>query len=259
MMENNNFSEEEFTEKLYEEAEEQIKEVYKKQLENRDDLLKEIAMIMLGYEIIDNFMNLSRKDRAIEYSKIKNIIKEKFNGEVKHTNDVVKSILKDSTQKKYSYYVNNNDNTQKKHDYHGNKTLSKEELSKIINKKIEGMTFSDRIWGKSKEIAEDVQKEIKDFIYGKVNVNQIKSQIIKKYNTNASNVERLVVDQIAKAHKEVVNIRFKEMGVKRIRYNARLCRTCEECMQYHDKVYPIDDAPEVNRHIRCACFWTIEE
>lgn len=259
MMENNNFSEEEFTEKLYEEAEEQIKEVYKKQLENRDDLLKEIAMIMLGYEIIDNFMNLSRKDRAIEYSKIKNIIKEKFNGEVKHTNDVVKSILKDSTQKKYSYYVNNNDNTQKKHDYHGNKTLSKEELSKIINKKIEGMTFSDRILGKSKEIAEDVQKEIKDFIYGKVNVNQIKSQIIKKYNTNASNVERLVVDQIAKAHKEVVNIRFKEMGVKRIRYNARLCRTCEECMQYHDKVYPIDDAPEVNRHIRCACFWTIEE
>lgn len=258
-MEKNNLSEEEFTEELYEEAEEQIKEVYKKQLENRDDLLKEIVMIMLSYEIIDNFMNLSRKDRAIEYSKIKNIIKEKFNGEVKHTNDVVKSILKDSTQKKYSYYANNNDNIPKKHDYHGNKTLSKEELSKIINKKIEGMTFSDRIWGNSKEIAEDVQKEIKDFIYGKVNVNQIKSHIIKKYNTNASNVERLVVDQIAKAHKEVVNIRFKEMGVKRIRYNARLCRTCEECMQYHDKVYPIDDAPEVNRHIRCACFWTIEE
>ena len=55
--------EEKFIESLYEEANEQLKEVYKEQKEAKDELLQEIAMIMLTYTIIDGLMSIRKEDR----------------------------------------------------------------------------------------------------------------------------------------------------------------------------------------------------
>ncbi|NEZ76201.1 phage head morphogenesis protein, partial [Clostridium botulinum] len=48
--------EEEFVESLYNEANEQLEEVYKEQKKNRDELLQEIALIMLTYTVLDGLM-----------------------------------------------------------------------------------------------------------------------------------------------------------------------------------------------------------
>lgn len=55
--------EEKFIESLYDEANEELKEVYKEQKQNRDELLREIALIMLTYTIIDGLMSLRSRDK----------------------------------------------------------------------------------------------------------------------------------------------------------------------------------------------------
>jgi len=58
--------EEEFIESLYDEAEERTKEVYKEQKKNRDNLLQELALIMLTYTVLDGLMSLKSKDKKKE-------------------------------------------------------------------------------------------------------------------------------------------------------------------------------------------------
>ncbi len=57
--------EEEFSQGLYDEANEQLKEVYKEQKQNKDELLREIALIMFTYTIIDGLMSLKSKINAM--------------------------------------------------------------------------------------------------------------------------------------------------------------------------------------------------
>lgn len=66
--------EEKFVEDLYEEANEQLKEVYKEQKEIRNELLQEIAMIMLTYTIIDGVMSISSPNKDSVYKKISKIV-----------------------------------------------------------------------------------------------------------------------------------------------------------------------------------------
>ena len=53
----------EFIESLYNEADKQIQEVYKEQKNNRDELLKQLATIMITYTVLNDLMKLSRTDK----------------------------------------------------------------------------------------------------------------------------------------------------------------------------------------------------
>ncbi|WP_462392157.1 hypothetical protein [Clostridium cadaveris] len=58
---------EKFVQGLYDDAEEELKEVYKQQGTNMRELLNEIAMILLTYNIVDNVLNLSNKEKNTLY------------------------------------------------------------------------------------------------------------------------------------------------------------------------------------------------
>ncbi len=65
MEENKHDEELEFIESIYDESEEKIKEIYKEQKKNRDNLLQELALIMLT--VLDGLMSLTSKDKKKEY------------------------------------------------------------------------------------------------------------------------------------------------------------------------------------------------
>ena len=237
--------EEKFIESLYEEANEDLKEVYRQQKESRDDILKEIAMIMLTYTIIDGIMSIKKKDKDKVYKKLSGLIitncKNIGNKEVEVLNNILESTIK-KTFNFYSY----------------NKGLK--DIKKIIESNFKGKHFSERVWNNEQEVAKHLYKQVNNFLNGKINVNQIKNDIEKTFNTSAYNSKRLVETEVSRVSGDAFDRFCVETGVKKVRYNTTLDnRLCDDCAQYHDKIYDFKNKIERPRHPMCRCFYTIED
>ena len=235
----------EFIESLYDEANDQIKEVYKEQKKNRDELLQKIAMIMLSYTVLDSLMSLSRGDKIREYSKLSKIIKESIKNESKLQESVIENILTDTVNKTFKFYSYN---------------ASLKDVRKIIEANFKGKHFSERVWENETEVAKHLHKQVDKFLNGKISVNQIKKDMEKTFNASAYNTKRLVTTEVARCSAEAFDRFCKETGVKKVRYNATLDnKLCNDCSQYHDKVFDFKDKIERPRHPCCRCFYTIED
>ena len=236
---------EKFIKSLYDEANEQLKEVYKEQKENRDELLKEIALIMLTYTIIDGLMSLKGGDKRKEYKRLSKLITSTTQSQKGTQTRVINNILNNTVKNTFNFYSYN---------------ASLKDVKKIIENNFKGKHFSKRVWYNEKKVAEHLHKQVKNFLDGKVNVNQIKKDIEKTYNTNAYNAKRLVETEVNRCSNEAFTRFCKETGVEKVRYNAILDkRLCSDCEEYHDNVYDLNKKIELPRHPLCRCFYTVEE
>lgn len=237
---------EKFLEDIYKSSEEDLKEVYKEQEENKENILKEIAMILLTYTIVDNVLSLNKKEKDSCYNKLSKLILSMFGAEIKNSTETINNILIDAAEKNFKYY--------------GLKD-NKRFIEKLVNEHYRGLKFSDRVWNNGNDVSKMLHKEIKDFLDGKINTNQIKSHIEKRFGVNKYNVKRLVDTEIARIESKVTENYFKEYGIKKVRYNACLCNTCDKCMSDHNKVFNVDDSnrPSLPRHPNCQCFYVQED
>lgn len=237
---------EKFLEDIYKSSEEGLKEVYKEQEENKENILKEIAMILLTYTIVDNVLSLNKKEKDSCYNKLSKLILSMFGAEIKNSTETINNILIDVAEKNLKYY--------------GLKD-NKRFIEKLVNEHYRGLKFSDRVWNNGNDVSKMLHKEIKDFLDGKINTNQIKSHIEKRFGVNKYNVKRLVDTEIARIESKVTENYFKEYGIKKVRYNACLCNTCDKCMSDHNKVFNVDDSnrPSLPRHPNCQCFYVQED
>lgn len=236
--------EEKFIQSLYDEANEQLKEIYKEQKKNRDELLQEIALIMLTYTVLDGLMSITSKDKRNEYGRLSNIILSYAKGQGKIQVKVINDILTNTVNKTFNFYSYN-------------KGLK--DVRKIIDANFKGKHFSTRVWKNEKEVARHLHKQVKEFLNGKINVNQIKRDIEKTFNTNAYNTKRLVETEVNRCEDEAFRRFCRETGVIKVKRNEILDRrTCSECASLDGKVYDLDDAPGVV-HPLCRGFNTIEE
>ncbi|MGJ0908863.1 minor capsid protein [Clostridium botulinum] len=237
--------EEKFIQDLYDEANEELKEVYKEQKENRDELLKEIALIMLTYTIIDGLMNLRSRDKSKEYKRLSKLITSTTQSQNGIQTRVINNILNNTVKNTFNFYSYN---------------ASLKDVRKIVESNFKGKHFSTRVWDNEQKVAEHLHKQAKQFLDGKINVNQIKKDIEKTFNTNAYNAKRLTETEVNRCSNSSFYRFCKETGVKKVRYNATLDkRLCSDCAQYHDEVFDIDKKMELPRHPLCRCFYTIEE
>lgn len=221
----------EFIESLYNEAEEQIKEVYEEQKKNRDELLKEIALIMLTYTILSELMSLPRAYKVKEYNRLSKLIKKAISGEAKLQTSVIENILTDTVNKTFKFYSYN---------------ANLKDVREIIEKNFKGKHFSTRVWENEEDVAKLLHKQINDFLDGKINVNQIKKEIEKTFNNGAYNTKRLVETEINRCEDEAFRKFCKETGVKRVKRNEVLdSKTCEECANLDGVIFDLDDAPGV--------------
>lgn len=237
----------EFIESLYDEAEEQIKEVYKEQKKNRDELLQEIAMIMLVYTVLDSLMSLSRVDKIKEYNKMSMLIKKAIKGEANLQESVIENILTNTVNKTFKFYSYN---------------ASLKDVRKIIEANFKGKHFSDRVWENEEEVAKRLHKLTHDFLDGKINVNQIKRDLEKIFNADAYNVKRLVETEVSRCSTQAFERFAKETGVKKVRRNEILDgKTCDECKSHDGEEWDFADPnrPSLPEHPLCRGFWDIVE
>lgn len=237
--------EEKFIESLYKLAEKQLQKIYKFKRVSRDAILQEIANVLLTYTIANDVMVMDRATIEKEYNKMSKLVNDIAKGEAASQEKIIEELLSTVVKETFSFY-------------NYNKGLK--DVKKIIESNFKGKHFSDRVWENEKEVANHLHRKVQDFLKGKVNVNQIRRDIEKTFNTSAYNSKRLVETEVSRCSSDAFDRYCKETGVKKVRYNATLDnRLCTDCAQYHDKVFDIKDKIEVPRHPCCRCFYTIEE
>lgn len=236
--------EELFIESLYKFAEEQLKKVYKLKKVNRDKILQEIANILLTYTIANDVMVMDKVSRDKEYKKLSELIIDISRGDAVSQEKIIEEILSKVVKETFSYY-------------HYNKGLK--DVKKIVDANFKGKHFSERVWSNEKNIANHLHRKVNDFLKGKVNVNQIRKDIEKTFNTSAYNSKRLVTTEVSRCQNEAFRKLCEETNVKKVKRNAILdSKTCDDCYPLNGRVYELKDMPQIS-HPMCRCFYEVYE
>lgn len=239
------------TEDIYKSAENRTKPFYKYQRENRDKLLLEIAKILLTRDIINEYLNINNKDKKNLRSKLNKIINEYSNSYDDEVKDI-ETILSDSSKNKYSNLIILLGVILKIKDI---SNMNNKVINKIVNNKVDGKHWSDRLWKNKKGIEESLKKEIKSFLNGKTSVNKIEKAIRDKYSTGASQTRRLVEYEVSRCQSEVNEYFFKTQGIIKVMYCADLdSRTCSDCSIYNGLTFYVNEPrPSLPQHCFCRC------
>lgn len=236
--------EELFIESLYKLAEKQLKIIYRHKRLNRDVLLQEVANILLTYTIANDVMVMDRATIDKEYKKMSKLVIDIAKGEASSQEKIIEELLSTVIKETFSFYSYN-------------KGLK--DLKKIIDSNFKGKNFSERVWDNEKEVAKQLNKNLQDFLKGKLNVNQIRKDIEKTFNTSAYNSKRLVETEVNRCEDEAFRRFCKETGVKKIKRNEILDnRICDECKAIDGKIFDLDKAPGVI-HPLCRGFNEVYE
>lgn len=236
--------EELFIESLYKLAEKKLKKIYRYKRLNRDMLLQEVANILLTYTIVNDVMVMDRATIDKEYKKMSKLIIDISKGEASSQEKIIEELLSTVVKETFSFYSYN-------------KGLK--DVKKIIDSNFKGKHFSKRVWGNEKEVANHLHKQVDNFLKGKVNVNQIRKDIEKTFNTSAYNSKRLVETEVSRCEDDAFRRFCKETGVKKVKRNEVLDnRICEECKAIDGKIFDVDKAPGII-HPLCRGFNEVYE
>lgn len=236
--------EELFIESLYKLAEKQLKKIYINKRLNRDMLLQEVANILLTYTISNDVMDMDRATIDKEYKKMSKLIIDISKGEAASQEKIIEELLSTVVKETFSFYSYN-------------KGLK--DVKKIINNNFKGKHFSERVWSNEKEVAKHLNKKAQDFLKGKINVNQIRKDIEKTFNTSAYNSKRLVETEVSRCEDDAFRRFCRETGVKKVKRNEVLdSRICEECKAIDGKIFDLDKAPGII-HPLCRGFNEVYE
>lgn len=239
-------------EKLAAEGDKEIASMLRNIKSNNNSLLIEVGRVLLNYNIVEERMDLTPGQIKAEFNKLGELIKYSAKEEIKTEKESIGDLLEYVTSSVWdnsNYLLSIGLSFQLK-------KISSKQMNRIVNKTIKGKNYSDRIWTNKNEIAKVLQKNIKDFLEGKISVNDIKKVITNINNTNAFNTTRLVRNEIGRVQADVNEVWAKEHNIEYQLFDATLDnRTSKICQSLDGKVYRIDDKnkpiPNVNTHICC--------
>lgn len=239
-------------EEIYKRADKELVKLLQVMKVDRETILKEIANIMLRYEVTDSTLNMDKKAVQLEFSKISatvsEIIKREYEDEKRN---IFKALITAGTDK----YLVNSYLLSMGLDFNL-KVVDNEKLKKIINTKIEGKNYSERIYdNKCNDVASRLRKDIYDYMNGKISVNDIMDQIKNDFNINGDATSRLFQTELSRVQEGANDIWQEDHNVKNVMYMATLdSLCCDDCAQYDGETYDVDNKPvDLPQHPNCRC------
>lgn len=223
---------------IYKKYSKQINEIAKIQRKSKQTILDEIAKIMLEYNVTDAIMDISISDKAELKKQMNNLINDVLKGEYESEKDVITSTLNNVAKDSYysSCFIYQLGMSYKL------KPVKQDVLDDIINKKIDGKTYSSRIWHNKNQVAKTIKKEVNDFLNGKTDVNSISKSIKNRFDVNYNISERLVRTEIAKVQCEANEVWANEHNIKKQLFCATLDgKTSKICQSLDGTIYDFDD------------------
>lgn len=238
-----NFTEEEqmeFIKSLYNYCNEELKKIYDLHKENKDELLKQLAFILLLYKINGSIMDLSFSEKADIKAKFEKLIVKFTNKQINLTKSIITAILLKVAKDTFKFY--------------GYKDYTKEDIEQLVNQKFKGKVFIKRIENNESEISDYINKKIQGFTNGDIDVNTINDDIEKAYKQNKTNVVTLAESEVNRVENLAFLIFAKSIGVTKVIRNEVLdSKTCSTCRSIDNKIYDINNAPNLI-HPRCRGF-----
>ena len=226
------------TDSSFNENEKGLNDILLMQKNNRDIINKEIGDILLKYNIKDSILNLSPQEYNKLYKELSDKINTMYNEEVKAETEQVKGILTTTGAEKY----NINDYVYSMGVNYNLTPVTAKALNTIINTKIDGELWSKRIWNNKNQVAKTLKLEVKDFLTGKTNVNDVNKVIKNRFNVNATNSSRLVRTEIARVQGEANEYWCKYHNIKQQLFMATLdSRTSQICQVKDGQAYDMND------------------
>ena len=226
------------TNEIYEKYSKQIDEVAKIQKKSKQTILDEIAMIILEYNVTNEAMDISIQDKAKLKKQMNELINDVFKGEHESEKDIITSTLNNIAKGSYysSCFIYELGVSYKL------KHVGQDVLNDIINKKIDGKTYSNRIWKNKNQVAKMLKKEVNDFLNGKTDINSISKNIKNRFDVNYNVSNRLVRTEIAKVQCEANAVWANEHNIRKQLFCATLDRkTSKICQSLDGKIYDFDD------------------
>ena len=223
---------------IYEKYSKQINEIAKIQRKSKQTILDEIARIILEYNVTNEVMDISIHDKAELKKQMNELINDTLKGEYKNEKDVITSTLNDVAKDSYysSCYIYGLGTS------YTLKPVKQDVLNNIINTKIDGKTYSSRIWHNKNQVAKTLKKEVNDFLNGKTDINTISKNIKYRFDVNYNISDRLVRTEIAKTQCEANEVWAKEHNIKKQLFCATLDkRTSKICQSLDGTIYDFDD------------------
>ena len=229
---------------IYDDLDSELEKIYQEQKNDKEELLKEVALLLLYYEVIENVLKIDKAESIVINQKISNKIITFINKESSNQIKITKGLINNTLDKLEGFY-----------------NYKLKDAKNIANKVIEGKTYSDRIWKNNKDISKYLRLQVNDFINGKINKEQMRRNIEKAFKTSKYNAERLVENTISDVRSDMFEEFCKYTGVERVTRNAVLDgATCAECKELDGETYSLDDPnrPKAKLHLKCRCFYTVE-
>lgn len=226
------------TNEIYEKYSKQINEIARTQKKSVFTILDEIARIILEYNVKDEVLDISIHEKAKLKKQMNKLINDVFKDEYKIEKDTITSNLINVAKDSYysSCYI---------YGLGISYTLipvKQNVLNKIINKKIDGKTYSNRIWNNKNKVAKMLKKEINDFLNGNTDINTISKNIKYRFDVNYNISDRLVRTEIAKVQCQANEVWAKEHNIKKQLFCATLDgKTSKICQSLDGTIYNFND------------------
>lgn len=233
-----------FIESLYTKSDEMIKELLKHQYKGKKQLEEEVMNLIFTYAVKNDMINMSRAEQKKAIRKLDKFIDEFYKVDAEKQIGLLYSLLEENTGKVFKFYEYNAD---------------KKEVKKIVKQVYKGRHFSENVWDNETQTAKYMKKQLYDFIQGKVNINQITTNITKLFNNSHYEAKRLAETEVARCQSAAFDKFGNEVGIKKAKYNATLCNTCDKCKADDGKPFDFKDKIELPRHPFCQCYYDIIE
>ncbi|MCR6516316.1 minor capsid protein [Clostridium sp. LY3-2] len=232
-----------------------ISELDNFQGQNEDELLKHIATIMLKFNIKEESIELTNAQQKEIKKYLFKVIDDAFIDEYNKEKANVSKQLKENIIDQYNI---NNFLLSFGLDFNLKK-ISDFDLDRILNEKIKGENYSDRIWNNKNEVAQKVKVIIKKFLNGEISCNKIEKEIRERYKVNKSISSRLIRNEITRVQTESNEQFFKDNDGEYLLYSATLdLHTCDKCKSYDGKVYRVDEErPQLPLHVNDRCMYIL--
>ncbi len=242
-----------FSTKLYDNGEREIEKLVKKYNTDKEKLLNEIAMILLKYKVINSIMDLKRVERIKLYKTLVHQIDEFTQMNEKTEKEVLTALLLNTAYHKF----NTNNYVFILGSKLSLKNITDKEIKKILDAKIDGKLYSDRIYKNKNEVSAKLKKDIDNLLKGKTSINDIEKSISKRFGTLEEDTKRLIENEVSRVQSQVNELWMQKNNIKYVIYSSALDRrVCGYCSQYEGQVFFINERPvELPQHVRCRCIY----
>ncbi|MEG0904184.1 MAG: minor capsid protein [Lachnospiraceae bacterium] len=127
-------------------------------------------------------------------------------------------------------------------------------MEELLQKPWRGDDFSSRLWKNQKKLAVSLNNQLLLGLQQGKTTTEIAIAVSNIMRSSFNSAHTLVRTETMHYLNQASMQSYKDAGVKYVQiWAAKDERTCEECGQYHEKIYPIDKCPVLPFHPNCRC------